>query len=228
MATSADRIIARTVDNEGGNYSAVNLNDVGTGISFGVVQFNQASGDLAGSPSSPLFELFRLMYSKDSGTFNSIFGDYAGGMLNKSWVKNNDLSGSDFVSKLKAAGRVPAFQAAQRELLERDYLKPAMVLAKRFNIQSERGVAMVFDTVIQRGYGTAMSVLQSTPSTGNEKAFLTAFAPRADEITRGSTTRRQDMLNDPWLSDATYVAGASITTVFLVGLIAYALWDRLG
>jgi len=217
MTASATKLIARTVQTEsGGDYGRFNPDDNGTGIAFGIVQFNQEKGTLP--------ELLRSMYAKDSASFNRIFGDLAPALLDPSRVRQIDLSGHR--TAFQTAGRtVPAFQEAQRELLKKVYLDPAVALATQYGIKSERGTAMVFDTLIQRGLGNTKAALNRAKAKAPpvpERAFLEAFAPEADATTLATTHRRQDMLDDPTLSDVAYAGGGGSGMLVLAALGALA------
>jgi LysM repeat protein len=189
-----DSIIDRTARVEGGGrYDAFNPNDNGHGISFGLIQFNQKSGSLP--------TLLKDMHAKDPARFNDVFGPHAHDLLSESFVRSANLNTPDLRARFQQAGQVPAFQQAQRDLARREYFEPAQRMARAHGIQSERGVAMLFDASVQMGAGGAERRLRDAAAGGGgEHAVLERFAAAADRVT-GAHHRRTNLLNDPTLSD---------------------------
>ncbi len=222
MGTSSwEKILANTAKTESrGDYGAVARDDAGTGLAYGIVQFNQTMGSLA--------DLFKAMRQASPAQFDSIFGSYAANMTNTAWVKSTVLSTDDFVARLKAAGVVPAFQAAQRDTAKRLYFDPIVSAVATAGLTSERAYAMAFDTAIQRGVGNAKKFLAAarTSASQTEAEVLQKFASLADDTTRvGTVTRRMKMLTDAVLSDGPLMAAAAVGTGFLVLLgISLAAW----
>jgi hypothetical protein len=229
----AYRIIAYTAKTEsGGKFTSWNADDTGAGISFGLIQFNQAGGRLASKPGSPLAKLFKLMHSMAPAQFATTFGPYATNMIKESWVKNTDLNEPDFKRRLLAAAAIPVFQDAQLEMARKDYFAPAEAAAKAHGIKSERGHAMLFDTAVQWGPARMRSFLDQAAQVHGfgavgmpERDLLQRFAERADA---GQYTRRAKILIDGNLSDAS-VVGLGIAGLALaagIGFAAWKLWTR--
>ncbi|MCK6508532.1 chitosanase [Myxococcota bacterium] len=199
-----DRLIDYTARNEGGGrYDAWNPNDNGHGVSFGLIQFNQKSGSLP--------TLMNRMHQADPEKFNQIFGPHADNMRNPDWVRNADLNNPDIKARMQQAGRDPDFQKVQRDLAREGYFEPTNRLADQYGIQSERGRAMLFDTAVQYGLGSAarnngltgmlQRARQEVGPNASERELLSALANQAD--THGyDANRRHHILNDPNLSDA--------------------------
>lgn len=210
MSDAVDRVLdytARKFESGADGYSALTLDDVGTGIAFGFIQFNQRAGSLPA--------LFREMSVQAPGLFSKNFGPYAPKMLSTAWVQATDLArDADFVQRLKAAGPMPEFQQAQRNLARTGYFDPIVAAVKGHGLKSERAFAMVYDTAVQRGPATAKRCLEGAVHAAalvqldpavREFAVLLAFAPLADATTRTTTDRRARMLHDPGLSDQALV-----------------------
>jgi hypothetical protein len=208
--SAVDRVIdytARKFESGPDGYSALTLDDVGTGIAFGFIQFNQRAGSLPA--------LFREMSSVAPLLFSKNFGPYAPKMLSTPWVQGTNLAGDpDFLQRLKAAGPLPEFQQAQRNLARSGYFDPIVAAVKGHGLKSERAYAMVYDTAVQRGPAQAKRCLEGAVHaagavqvdlTLREFAVLLAFAPLADATSRVTTDRRARMLKDPGLSDAPLV-----------------------
>ncbi|MCB9638585.1 MAG: chitosanase [Myxococcales bacterium] len=199
-----DRLIDYTARNEGGGrYDTWNPNDNGHGVSFGLIQFNQKSGSLP--------TLMNRMSQANPERFNQIFGPYADNMRNPEWVRNANLNDPDIKARMLQAGREPEFQKVQRDLAREGYFEPTNRLAEQYGITSERGRAMLFDTAVQYGLGSAsrnngltgmlQRARQQVGPNASERELLSALADQAD--THGyDANRRHRILNDPNLSDA--------------------------
>jgi len=142
--------IVRTVGANEGAITNITRNDNGHGISVGIRQWNQGSGELP--------ELFSAMHARDSQKFNGIFGSYASHLGRESWVRNADLSGNhDFLRRLETALHDPEFQKVQIDLA-RDFAQKSIQTAKQYGLQTEQGAALVADITNQLGEGGARRV----------------------------------------------------------------------
>ena len=202
---AADRIIDYTAHTEsGGRYDAWNPDDNGHGASYGLIQFNQRVGTLP--------QVLKGMYEADPDQFESIFGSYAASMSDPAWVKAANLNVPAIATYSRGvltggamyrASQVPEFQAVQRAWAKSGYFDPAVAAAKAVGLQSERAMAMLYDTSVQWGDGSMRTfLLHAIESFGGrpvaEKEVLTKFASLADGT---KYTRRTKILNDSSLSD---------------------------
>jgi hypothetical protein len=220
-----DSVIEFTVAHEAGaaGYAALNRNDNGRGISWGFIQFNQASS---------LAKLFALMNEKDPASFSSIFGDIATDLLNPAWVQDlrHNLAGLE--GRLNAAAQVPAFQQAQRQLARQDYWEAAARAAATLGLTSQRAYAMLFDTAVQRGAGyLEVFLVKDALQVQGVDNRLTRIANTADTMwydpktktgVKDATpyTRRRNLRVDTRLSDAPLMQASLSTDVASTELVS--------
>jgi tetratricopeptide (TPR) repeat protein len=132
----------------------------GFGITFGVGQWNMRSDD--GLP-----QLLREMRSEDQSRFDVIAGDGLSDLLSlmasdipiarrleraNSPVFQGDTAGSlnaVWQQRFAALGSEPKFIAVQARRAKRVWLPKATELANKFGLHSERGIALVYDILIQ-------------------------------------------------------------------------------
>ena len=153
-------VIARTSAKEGG-YDAINPNEDGAGLSFGILQWNQTSGNLG--------KLLAAMWATDSPTFERIFGSSWRALLDTLRAGGVRTIGGVYpwqepwASRFRAAGRTPAFQRVQDEFARSDpHMASALALAARLNVMTERSMALFFDTAVQQGPNGARGIGEST------------------------------------------------------------------
>lgn len=147
-----DKIIDITARHEsGGDYSAWNPNDNGKGVSYGLIQFNQKVGSLP--------TLLKFMHEVDSQRFVEVFDWAALCLIDTGWVRATDKLGM-LKDAFVEAGKWPAFQKAQRQLVRKGYFEPAAKCLEIFELYSERAHAMVFDIAVQFGVGGLRSKLR--------------------------------------------------------------------
>jgi hypothetical protein len=131
------------------------------------VQFTQDSGGLG--------RLLQMMRARDPAHFREIFGPDADALVevtNRAGpsgrtvqpggrsarvqpVAGTDLWQEPWLSRFRAAGAHPPFQAAQNELAVRRHLDPMLDFAAGFGLNTERALAMIVDRSIQMGAGGA-------------------------------------------------------------------------
>jgi hypothetical protein len=136
------------------------------GLSYGLIQFTQDSGGLG--------QLLQMMRQRDPARFREIFGPDADALVEVTTrrgpsgrqvpggrsVRVQPVGGADlwtepWVSRFRAAGAHPPFQAAQNELAVRRFVDPLLPFAGGFGLNTERALAMVVDRGIQMGVGGA-------------------------------------------------------------------------
>jgi hypothetical protein len=137
-----ERIVASISSHEGG-FTAINNNDAGYGISVGIRQWNQKSGELP--------NLIRAWHDKHPSKFKQIFGDYTPNLLNEKWVRDYDMANDgQFMNAMKNALADKDLQRVQMEDAHR-FVNNTSELAKKYGFQSEFGMALVCDMVNQLG-----------------------------------------------------------------------------
>ena len=203
---AVDRIIDRTSKYEG-NYTSLNRNTDGAGLSFGFIQFAQKPGSLGGA--------LQQMHDKNPEKFRNIFGPESDRLLSTTQSKDEatrmsmPLWQEPWASRFQQAGADPEFQGVQRDRARKQYFEPMMRSANYYGIKSERGLSMLYDTAVQQGVGGLERVMREAaaqrPAGASEKEFLGIVANTAannagrwhDAVLR----RRTGILNDPGLSD---------------------------
>ena len=134
------------------------------GLGFGLVLFTQESGHLG--------KVLALTKRRDPQGFASAFGPDADALLAATTqetvtdrlrpVAGQPLWEQPWLDRFRAAGRLPACQAAQNEEAIEGLFRPMMPVALGLGFTSDRGLAMVFDRVVIRGLGGGLDwVLQA-------------------------------------------------------------------
>jgi hypothetical protein len=153
-------VIRRTAAREG-SYASLNLNRDGAGLSFGILQWTQASGNLG--------KLLATMYAMDPAAFVAIFGSLwqallaataPGGLRS---VGGAHLWQEPWASRFRQAGNHPAFQRAQDHLAQTDqHMQAALAVAGSLSVMTERSMAIFFDTAVQQGPNGVRSIAENT------------------------------------------------------------------
>jgi hypothetical protein len=136
------------------------------GLSFGIIQFTQDSGNLA--------RLLTLMRQRDAAEFDRIFGPKAADLLAVTGapgppsaevkggrsarvqpVDGADLWEEPWLSRFRQAGKHRPFQAAQNELAATLFLDPMLRFAGWLGLDTERALSVVVDRGVQMGVGGA-------------------------------------------------------------------------
>lgn len=135
-------------------YSALQAQD-GFGLCYGLVLFSQASGHLG--------KVLELMRSRDASTFQQLLGPASDELVAtttaSTWeerlrpVQGDNLWSDKWQARFKAAGDVPAFQAAQNEAAIESQFRPMLNIAGQLGLDTDRTLAMAYDRVITRGLG---------------------------------------------------------------------------
>jgi hypothetical protein len=153
------KVIARTSAREGG-YDAINPNTDGAGLSFGILQWTQSSGNLG--------KLLAAMQATDSATFERIFGPSSRTLIDTMRAGGVRSVGGAYpwqepwASRFRAAGRTPIFQLVQDEYAKVDpHMQAALEVAKRLKVMTERSMAIFFDTAVQQGPNGAKSIAEA-------------------------------------------------------------------
>jgi hypothetical protein len=153
------KVISRTSAREGG-YDAINPNTDGAGLSFGILQWTQSTGNLG--------KLVTAMWATDSATFERIFGPSSRTLIDTLRAGGVRSVGGAYpwqepwASRFRTAGRTPIFQRVQDELAKVDpHMQAALDVAKRLNVMTERSMAIFFDTAVQQGPNGAKSIAEA-------------------------------------------------------------------
>lgn len=156
------RIILQIIGSESsGNPGAQNRNTDGAGLSFGLLQWTQASGNLG--------KLLVRFLNADPQGFKAIFGAQASLLLQTASAKSKsarmaDVGGaalwqSPWTERFAQAGKHDAFIAAQwAEILEGAHWKGGMEAARTLGVLTERSIALCFDRSVQQGPGAAVDL----------------------------------------------------------------------
>lgn len=144
--------VVHAVSGNEGNFTSINPNDAGYGISVGIRQWNQKAGELP--------NLLQAMHQHNAQKFEHIFGTYAHKLLDESWVRNYHMAGDhDLMNRMSTALHQKDFQHVQVNLA-RDFVKSSIKLAYQYGLKSELGLALVCDMVNQTGRGGCEAALR--------------------------------------------------------------------
>jgi len=197
-----ERVLNRVSQNEGGSYASINRDTDSKGLSYGIMQWQQASGDLG--------KLLAEMNERDPEAFLYIMGSgdpanvrallAATATPGRRPVQGYNLWDPFWTSKFIAAGQHRPFQEVQynRAVLG-PHMTRALEIADQLGPISERAMAIFFDTVNQHGEGGAQAIADWTEQHGDkssEQALLKSFVTRSYDIFRrasppSSTTTSQ-------------------------------------
>lgn len=158
LPTLFERVLQLTADFEGHGFSLAQGNFDGAGITWGIIGFTLAGG-----------ELQRVMQAVDErtpGTVNAAFGELAAHWRDvMAMPREQQVAWADSVSVgpgktrlpvawVQAFARLGALRVAQEvqvEFAREKYFVPALESARRMNLTTERGIALCFDTHVQSG-----------------------------------------------------------------------------
>jgi hypothetical protein len=191
------RIIGLTAMFENTNWETIRGDFDGGGITFGIGEWDMRHDD-------SLPQLLRDMRSEDQTRFDAIIGDGlpdiqtllasdtiisqrlalaktvfqgAPGKLSPQWQK-----------RFQALGQDGRFIAVQARRLKRILLPKASELARRFSLHSERGIALMYDVLVQNGMrqtlDQAITARLSDPSLTSETDRMVAIANTVADATK--------------------------------------------
>jgi hypothetical protein len=137
------------------------------GLTFGAFPFVQENGTLG--------LLLELMRERDPAGYAQTFGPHADELITVTKAGGTHASQSPdgisprlepvekrflwrepWLSRFKAAGAHPLFQAAQNELASRLYIDPVVPFARGMGITSARGLTLLVDRAVQMGAADGM------------------------------------------------------------------------
>ncbi|NML42910.1 hypothetical protein HHL11_04050 [Ramlibacter sp. G-1-2-2] len=158
LPTLFERCLQLTADFEGHGFGLAQGNFDGAGITWGIIGFTLAGG-----------ELQRVMAEIDArapGKVDEAFGALAPtwrAVLARSvdeqvaWADGISLGDSKarlpppWVQVFARLGALPVTQQVQIDFAQQKYYAPALQSAQRLGLQTERGIALCFDTHVQSG-----------------------------------------------------------------------------
>ncbi len=162
----ANMVSRWVTENEGSKdkHRAFNPNDMGQGISVGLLQWNQKKGKLP--------DLLQAWHDKNPEKFQDMFGAYSTNLTRDSYVRSADFVGN----KTLHDGMVKAladreFQGVQDSLRNKNMVR-ACELATDYGFKSLRGRAVVSDLVNQLGEGGARNAIKKIPLDKPESARI--------------------------------------------------------
>jgi hypothetical protein len=173
------RVIRRIQQHEG-HYDSLNRNLDGAGLSFGIMQWSQRTGQLG--------VLLSEFYAADAQAFQRIFGSHYATLLEVTKqgqlapVHGHVLWQSPWIERFIAAGQYKRFQEVQDTLAKNGvHMTAARRCAHVLGVKTERAMALYFDRCIQQGQNGVPVIAQQVASrlsgqTHPTKTILLAFA----------------------------------------------------
>lgn len=162
----ANMVSQWVTQNEGSRdkHRAFNPNDMGHGISVGLLQWNQKKGKLP--------DLLQAWHDKNPEKFQTMFGAYSTNLTRDSFVRSADFVGN----KTLHDGMVKAladreFQGVQDTLRNKNMVR-ACEVATDYGFKSLRGRAVVSDLFNQLGEGGARNVIRKVALDKPESARI--------------------------------------------------------
>ena len=203
----------------GGAFGMLNLNTDQSGVSFGILQWSQKSGQL--------HKLLQACQTQEPAEWASIIGGDAildqpakpnGGVdaRGNSVDPDFDLTKDSWKSRLLALGASPAMQRVQHALATEAYRNQLTAIAAGApGIRSERGLAFLLDLANQFGPGRIAERYKSAAQPGTseaeilkqlEDAFVNLARPQFQRQVRA---RREFFRTTPLLSDDPFTIPAN-------------------
>ncbi|HQY68763.1 MAG TPA: chitosanase [Pyrinomonadaceae bacterium] len=193
-----------------GDYSAVAVLNDGAGVSYGTSQFTHRSGSL-------LKVLNRFHEICDQMGTGRLLVGYEKLLADRSTTSILRLSRDErFKNGLRAAGKRPEMQQAQREIAFEKYLKPAIDACEGSDFVTPMALAVVYDS-INHGSFARIRDLVTVPQPGNGSMKPIEF--EKEWITRYVRKR------DAWLESVPRLAATDYRTDFFLAQIARGNWN---
>lgn len=153
-----ERCISVTAVFEGHGFTVVQGNFDGAGMTWGIIGFTLKHGALG--------RIILRVQQEQPELLAGIFGDDVHELLRNmrapvvrrlAWADGLSLGTSKvriaepWGMKFRHLGEQPLVQRIQLELADHDYFQPALKTAKRYQLETELGVALAFDIQVQNG-----------------------------------------------------------------------------
>lgn len=148
--------------NEAGpkSYQAYNPDDLGNGISVGLMQWNQKRGKLP--------DLLEAWHHRNPSKFDRYFGRYSDDLLRTAFVKDADFNGNAALKAgMQKALADREFQGVQLSL-RNEHIEESCEVARAFRFTSLRGRAIVADLINQLGKTGTRQLLSRVAPADNE------------------------------------------------------------
>lgn len=187
----------------------------GAGITSGRVGFNSYHGSLLtlveaytkASPANKLAPFIPCLKElRGRGNYECLFPSVPAQVLATKEFKTKGLMETDFGLAFEKAAADPVFRKVQDDFVEENIFLPALETAEKLHIRTALGIAMIYDTGVQTGYGLPMGVegiisrMKSHPK--KEAAWLAAYM-----------ASRLDTLQHPFRDDGTRFEKPEYNTV---------------
>ena len=153
-----ERALQLTADFEGHGFSLAQGNFDGAGITWGIIGFTLAGGELG--------RLIKQLEAENPGVVQDAFGVSTGQLFkildasrpeqiafadNISLGSTKAVLAEPWLSAFRKLGEQPVVQQLQLSIVERDYFNPALKTAGQFALETELGIALAFDIHVQNG-----------------------------------------------------------------------------
>ncbi len=177
-------------------YAYIEDIDDGAGITAGRVGFNSNCGSLLDivkdytdlKPDNQLAPYLSCLSAiKNRPDYACLFPHVAANVAAKKRFRTRDLVHFDFGKAFVAAANDPIFRKVQDDNVENYIFQPALQVATKLNLHTALGIAMIYDTGIQTGYGGGMGMegiisrMNTQPT--NEVDWMAAYmASRLDTL----------------------------------------------
>jgi hypothetical protein len=199
------RVIARVSHHEGG-YDSLNRNTDGAGLSWGILQWTQHSGNLG--------KLLAAMRAADATAFERFFGAAWPELLRATLaaslapVAGAVLWEPPWTDRFREAGQYGPFQEVQRRVARQgEHFRAAVDAARVLGVATERSMALLLDTSVHQGPGAVVQVAHqvrdrfaregraSVPYTELLTAYAQRAADRCRRFTQPAALRVDDRLH---------------------------------
>ncbi len=153
-----ERALQLTAAFEGHGFSLAQGNFDGAGITWGIIGFTLAGGELG--------RILKQVAADHPGMLQDAFGGSAAQLLavldatpaqqiafadSVSLGASKTALAEPWLSGFRQLGEQSAVQQLQLSAVDRNYFQPALLTAGRFNLNAELGIALAFDIHVQNG-----------------------------------------------------------------------------
>jgi hypothetical protein len=167
MPQVKERALQLTAAFEGHGFSLAQGNFDGAGITWGIIGFTLAGGELR--------TILKQTAADHPGMLEDAFGDGAAQLLGiLDAARAQQIAFADSISQgaskavlaepwlsgFRRLGEQSAVQQLQLSAVDRNYFQPALLTARRFNLNAELGIALAFDIHVQNGGISASAARQ--------------------------------------------------------------------
>jgi peptidoglycan hydrolase-like protein with peptidoglycan-binding domain len=202
IPSTLERSLQLTAAFEGHGFTVAQGNWDGAGITWGIIGFTLAHGELSkiilqifdespalvaqafGANTEELIAIMNAPKAAQMQFANAISLGTTKTMLKEPWR-----------SAFRAFGEIPEVQALQLELADQDYGQPSLETAAKFGLTTELGRALAFDVQLQNGSvkpsaeAAIAEALQETPITTEQELRIII----ANAVADASKTHKEDV-----------------------------------